>query len=206
VNGTTQITWEAVIKNDTIVTGESEAEAGTASTTREPERFVAPDRRAEVRIVQKALPGQNGSTDFFTLELLVGGTVTAQVPTEGYLTDAYWSPDGQYVAVNNRRGNQGDYLWVFSVADGKVLKRADDALGTRWETTALTEMEDKESKASADNLRRKFLMAEGWSKEGALLVCIRAQYTGVGAYDFKAQAVLRNGKLVLEPGVIEPVK
>jgi hypothetical protein len=37
----------------------------------------------------------------------------AKYRTEGYLIDAFWSPDGRYVAVDNRRANSADYLWVF---------------------------------------------------------------------------------------------
>ena len=47
----------------------------------------------------------------------------------GYLLDAIWNPNNRYVAVNNRRSSAGDYLWIFSAPDGKVLKAPNDSLG-----------------------------------------------------------------------------
>ena len=90
-----------------------------------PARINSPDGNTAVRIQQKAMPGTDGVTDFFTLEILQKDKVVARVPTEGYLISAYWSTDGRLLAVNNRRGNSGDYLWVFSLPDGTCLKKAE---------------------------------------------------------------------------------
>ena len=40
--------------------------------------------------------------------------------------DTFWSPEGRYVAVVNRRANSGDYLWVFSLGDGRTVKKPVD--------------------------------------------------------------------------------
>ncbi len=50
----------------------------------------------------------------------------AEFPTFGYLLDALFSPDNSYVAINNRRANSGDYLWVISLHDGRAIKMPDD--------------------------------------------------------------------------------
>ena len=106
-----------------------------------PAQIASPNGTALVRILHQAMPGTDGVTDFFTLEVLRGGKVVARMPTEGYLISCYWSPDGRLVAVNNRRGNSGDYLWVFALSDGACLKKADDALGQRWLAMAVNDLE-----------------------------------------------------------------
>lgn len=204
-----EVSWSAAIKSDSIITGEKEADLPVATTDKSDERFekfISPDGKMEARIVQKAMPGTDGVTNFFTLEVLVNGKVINQLPTEGYLMAVHRSPDGKWLAINNRRGNQGDYLWVVSLSDGTVLKRADDALGTRWLGAATAEIEDQNKGASAESLSRNWITAEGWSKTGDLLVSIRVQYRGLGAFDYIAPAKLRNGKLVLQAGDITVVK
>ena len=64
---------------------------------------------------------------FFTIAVRNGKQYVAKYPTEGYLIDAFWSPDGRYVAVDNRRANSGDYLWVFRLRDGHAIKMPVDA-------------------------------------------------------------------------------
>ena len=44
----------------------------------------------------------------------------------GYLLDVFYSADNRYVAINNRRANAGDYLWVISLRDGQPLKIPED--------------------------------------------------------------------------------
>jgi hypothetical protein len=83
----------------------------------------SPDGRYSVEIVQKPMRKADATLDFFTLVLSSKGKPVARVPSYGHLTAAFWSDDGNYVAVNNRRGNSGDYLWVFRLADGDALKR-----------------------------------------------------------------------------------
>jgi hypothetical protein len=63
-----------------------------------------------------------------------------RVSTIGYLLGAFWTLDERYVAVNNRRGNSGDYLWVFSLRTGQVIKGPDDIgpVGKQLDSDALT--------------------------------------------------------------------
>ena len=91
------------------------------------DRLAAPDGQHSVEILHTALPGSDPDDGFFTITVQAAGRVLARYPTEGYLTAACWSPDGRFVAVNNRRGTYGDYVWVFRVHDGHALKQPSDA-------------------------------------------------------------------------------
>jgi hypothetical protein len=73
------------------------------------------------------LPGSDPYDGFFTIAVRSGKQYVAKYRTEGYLIDAFWSPDGRYVAVDNRRANSGDYLWVFRLPDGRSIKMPVDA-------------------------------------------------------------------------------
>src|ERR1700692_2206967 len=77
------------------------------------EELYSLDKRYSVTILHSALPGSDPYNGFFTIAMRRGKRELAKYPTQGYLIDAFWSPDGSYVAVDNRRGNSGDYLWVF---------------------------------------------------------------------------------------------
>lgn len=151
-----------------------------------PKKLDSPDGTYSVRIIEKALPGADDNIDFFTLVLSKGGKDLGKVPTFGYLISAHWSPDGKHVAVNNRRGNAGDYVWVFALPSGKALKQPDDAAGEAWEKAALTAIEKKSSGANEDSLIRSWTTATGW-KENHLNFRVRARYKGQeDAFHFEA--------------------
>ncbi len=168
-----------------------------------PARITSPDGDSSVSILQKAMPGTDGVTDFFTLEVAQAGKVVARVATEGYLISAHWSPDGRQLAVNNRRGNSGDYLWVFALPDGACLKKADDDLGGRWLATATKQIEAADKTATADFVSRSWLTATGWSASGKLQLNIRLRYGASKTFDFTAPAHFQNGKWALQPGSIK---
>jgi hypothetical protein len=90
--------------------------------------ITAPDGQHSVEILHTALPGSDPYNGFFTITVQVAGHVLSRYPTDGYLPSAYWSPNGRFVAVNNRRGTYGDYVWVFRLNDGHALKQPSDAL------------------------------------------------------------------------------
>jgi hypothetical protein len=147
--------------------------AGMCQAQEDPPKILrSPDGAYAVRMVDKPAPGADPVMDFFTLEVLRGGTTIARVPTYGYLVDAHWSPDGAMVAVNNRRGNTGDYVWVFALEDGRVLKRADDKIGRAWEKAAFKAM----AKGGDRDLERWWTTALGWKDAGRLEVNVRARF------------------------------
>jgi hypothetical protein len=170
-----------------------------------PAQIASPDGSTSVRILQQAMPGTDGVTDFFTMEVLRGEKVVARVPTEGYLISAHWSPDRRLVAVNNRRGNSGDYLWVFSLPDGTCLKKADDDLGQRWLTMAMNGIAGKVRGATADSVYKSWLTATGWSASGELQLNARIRYSKAGTFDFLAPAVYQGGGWAVQAGTIQVV-
>jgi hypothetical protein len=86
----------------------------------------SPDGVYSLRISNTAVPGSDPYKGFYALELSRRGNVLSKHATEGYLLEAFWSKDGKFVAVNNRRGSSGDYLWIFRLSDGKALKEPND--------------------------------------------------------------------------------
>jgi hypothetical protein len=152
-----------------------------------PQKLSSPDGKYSVEIVDKPLPGADSLEDF-TLVLSSGGKAIAKVPTYGYLTAAHWSDDGKYVAVNNRRGNSGDYIWVFDLSTGKALKRPDDKRGEAWEKAAANAVHKELPSANPDTLNRDWVTATGW-KNGQLLFVVRSVYRGdQHKWDFEAVA------------------
>ncbi len=171
-----------------------------------PTCILSPDGKSSVRILEQPVPGTDDPLDNFTLEIRFREEVVARAPTTGYLASAHWTPDGRLVAINNRRGNAGDYLWVYALPEGTCLKRADDPLGTRWIGAALAEIEDAAPGATADSLIRNWLTADECPAPDQLRITIRARYRGPGAFDFTAPVVLRNGKLVIQAGAVKHVE
>jgi lipoprotein NlpI len=115
--------------------------------------------------------------------------VLAQFPTFGYLMEAFWSPGNKYVAINNRRANAGDYLWVISLTDGAALKMPDDLateIGKKnlghingddpWGKT-VQEVTTRYTECAHDRLDHKFLFAQGWKSAGDLLVLEELQFS-----------------------------
>src|SRR5262249_26313243 len=101
----------------------------TAQTSNEnwtpPTHVDSPDQQFSVEITDN--PNSGGKFEIERLLVIVRdhSKAIASYPTYGYLLDVYWDDTGKYVAVNNRRANAGDYVWVFSLPDGKCLKQAD---------------------------------------------------------------------------------
>ena len=103
---------------------------GIAAGEEPPEELYSPDHRYSISILHSTSPGSDPNDAFFTIAVRSGDRYISKYPTEGYLIDAFWSPDGKYVAVDNRRANSGDYLWVFRLKDGRAIKMPVDA-GTK---------------------------------------------------------------------------
>jgi hypothetical protein len=150
-----------------------------------PKKLSSPDGKYLIELLEEALPGAD-SLDDFTLVLSSNGKPLAKVSTFGFLTAAHWSEDGKYVAVNNRRGNSGDYVWVFELATGKALKQPDDTNGEAWEKAAAKAVRKQLPSANADTLIRDWVTAQGW-KDGHLQLVVRSVYRGAKKkFDFQA--------------------
>jgi hypothetical protein len=137
-----------------------------SQVTPPPSEITAPDKGSRISIEHRALPGSDPVEGFFTLVLSTNGRAVREVPTMGYLLDAFWSSDNRYLAVNNRRSNAGDYLWVFSLPDGQVLEAPNERLGELLAQKATAKFPEL---ANAD-FDRFSNVAKGWTSSGELKV------------------------------------
>jgi hypothetical protein len=142
-----------------------------------PEELYSPDQRYSVRILHSALPGSDPYDGFFTIAVRSGKQYVAKYRTEGYLIDAFWSPDGRYVTVDNRRANSGDYLWVFRLPDGRSIKMPVDAQPQHADDVYEKYAEEVVHRVTAvypeltyDQFRKLFVFAHRWTKTGELQV------------------------------------
>jgi hypothetical protein len=95
-------------------------------------------------------------------------------------------PVGGYVAVNNRRVNAGDYLWVISLKDGSPIKIPDDVEWAKRELGKITgdhspsevmpEVRRLCSDCTADGVQHGFLFAHGWNSPNELTVIEELQF------------------------------
>jgi hypothetical protein len=130
-----------------------------------------------------------GHPDECTLRVSAGGKPLAAFQTMGYLLDVFFSPDGSYVAINNRRANSGDYLWVISLRDGKAIKMPDDVAeetgkkdlgkiaGDHWSDQSMPEVIAVCPTCTSDDLRHSFLFSTGWTDSGELKVVEELEFS-----------------------------
>jgi hypothetical protein len=152
-----------------------------------PDKILSPDGRSTVTLLHKALPGQDPNLEPFTLELSTDGRVVRRCSTSGYLIGVKWSPGNKYVAVNNRQGNSGDYVWVFSVADGQLLKAPKDAMELVFADRAAR----KFSNVSVDDLDKSVTVAAQWTKSGDLELQTRLAFKHLGDFVILRRAEYR---------------
>ena len=144
----------------------------------QPPKPCTPDKQYCVEITERKLPGSPELEDA-TLILRHKGRVLARYPTFGYLLNIYWSPHLRYVALNNRRANSGDWLWVISLADGKVIKMPTDLaeelhkkmLGAPdADDAGLREITEKFSQCAGEGIHHEYLLAMSWQSDDELRV------------------------------------
>lgn len=142
-----------------------------------PSKVCSSDSKYCVQMVPTA-----GHPDESTLRLSAAGKTLAEFPTMGYLLDVFFSPDNAHVAINNRRANAGDYLWVISLHDGRAIKMPDDVAeeagkkdagkiaGDHWSDQSMPEIATLCPTCTSDDLRHSFLFSSGWTSSGELKV------------------------------------
>lgn len=98
--------------------------------------------------------------------------------TGGGLWDAFWSDTGQYVAINNRRGHAGDYIWIFSLPDGKCIKEADTNQLDFLSKLASEAFQRLDTGATEDRLEKESMSisAVGWGSGNELLIQLSSWY------------------------------
>jgi hypothetical protein len=142
-----------------------------------PDELYSPDHQYSVTILQTALPGSDTYEGFFTIAVRHGKQDLSKFPTEGYLIDALWSPDARYVAVDNRRANSGDYLWVFRLSDGRAIKKPVDAkpghsddVYDKYAKEVVNRVTAVYPELTYGQFRKLFVFAKGWTNSRELQV------------------------------------
>lgn len=142
-----------------------------------PEEVCSPDNKYCVRMVPK--PGQ---PDECTLRVSASGKTLAEFKTMGYLLDVFFSPDNARVAINNRRANAGDYLWVISLRDGRAIKMPDDVAeelgkkeagkigGDHWSDESTPDILALCPTCKNNDSNHSFLFSTGWKSSNELNV------------------------------------
>jgi hypothetical protein len=153
---------------------------GTAQNSSEsgpPSEVCSTDKRYCVQMIPTP-----SHPDECTLRISAAGSKLAEFPTFGYLLDVLFSPDNKYVAINNRRANAGDYLWVISLDKGQAIKMPDDVAedlrkkqtgliaGDHWSDQSNSEILALCPTCTNDDLRHSFLSATSWTTSGELKV------------------------------------
>jgi len=91
--------------------------------------------------------------------------VLIEKKTVGSLLSVCWSPDKKYVAVNNRTAVFGDYLWVLSLSDGRVVRKPDDYINPLKKDPYSNNNDFKD-----DDIFMQFTLSNGWNTLNQLIV------------------------------------
>lgn len=169
-----------------------------------PDELKSPDQRYSVRILRRA-DSRSVLLDDCSIAIYLGGQCLNKFPTFGYLLEAFWSPDGKYVAINNRRANSGDYVWVFRLRDGKAVAKPIDFEGSPHE--AYDQYTDQVAKRTAvvypeialHGVYRLLRKARGWNKADVLKVTsdVRFEHLEDHRYAISETYSVKDGRLVL---------
>lgn len=140
--------------------------------------FFSPNKHYSIKIIKSRLHDSDRDDGTRTLVITIEGHPLLEIPTEGYILDAFWSPNGKYVAVNNRIANSGDYVWLFSLQDGKVLKKPYDSLPMDQETAKRPEFAEFEKY----EIFREWIYVIGWNSMNQLNIRNSRLYRNINAY------------------------
>jgi hypothetical protein len=151
--------------------------APIAAEDNPPKELYSPDHHYSVRMLETALPGSDPDDGFSTIAVRSGDRYLAKYPTMGFLIDAFWRSDRKYVAVDNRRANSGDYLWVFRLADGHAVRVPIDAIPShpddayeKYAEELVQHISKRFPELTFGEFRKLFTFAKGWTESGDLIV------------------------------------
>jgi hypothetical protein len=166
----------------------------TEADTEPPKRIESPNRRVVLEMLGEPMPGAD-IMDFFTLRVSLDRKKLMDLPTYGYFLEAFWSASGRYVAINNRRGNSGDYLWVIDLEKGQVVKHPDNEDIMRRGAALVKEFWRSRGPVEWG---KEWLVAKGWGVGDQLLLRYLATTRGRGpAAECFFQTTPRQGVLVV---------
>jgi hypothetical protein len=169
-----------------------------------PTHVDSPDRRFSVQIQNTA--ADEKSINDRLLIIRDRDKEIARQKTLGYLIDAFWDDTGKYVAVNNRRANAGDYVWIFSLPDGKCVKAPDSPQLAFLSKSALEAFHRLDSRATDEKLEKVWVKAKGfWGSGNKLLIRFAARYGYTAGkfpahFVYDAQVKISGSNLVLLSG------
>jgi WD40 repeat protein len=164
----------------------ADARSAPSAPTNDESANLDPKKRYRIEIMNKPMPGvEPNSLEGQTIVVLDRGRPITNYATMGYLlNEPLWSPDGRRVAVNNRRGNAGDYVWIFSLPDGKAIKKPDDDIGGKWQDAADKAFAAHNGNATQENFNRQSVTAVKWDDLNHLVVKVRGAFRVAGAFDY----------------------
>jgi hypothetical protein len=142
-----------------------------------PTRLESPNRQYVIEMRDN----DDASANYDNEQILVisrNGKQVASQKTFGYLSgDASWNESVTLVAINNRRGNSGDYVWIFSLPDGRCLKSADSAQFNFIEEAADKAFRNLDKRAAAKDWDKEWIYAGQWVGDGkTLLINLSRRY------------------------------
>lgn len=109
-----------------------------------------------------------------------GGEHLFELPSIGRLLDVHWSPTGRFLAVNERRGNSGDYLWILDLHRQVVLKKPGDGLWMQMESYSIALLEREARRLWGPEVQgnKSWGAAVQWDAGGNLIAKVIVQCFG----------------------------
>jgi len=105
-----------------------------------------------------------------------GKNAVVRAAANGYITEVYWSSDQNYVAINNRNAESGDYLWVISLHRGRVVRKPFDHV------LKYVDGGSKYPEYKKFEFHKGWIFATGWDKRGELGVREDVLYRNIDDY------------------------
>ncbi|MEI6704252.1 MAG: SEL1-like repeat protein, partial [Deltaproteobacteria bacterium] len=134
---------------------------------------VSPDGRYTGEIVEHSVNSR-------VLTIKNNGKSIIEESCMGYLLGIIWSPGGNYVAINERRGNCGDYLWILDLRNAKVLKAPDNDLWLKMKSHGISTLKaEAKRKWGADVVDYKdWGTAEEWMDSDTIVAKLMVSFRG----------------------------
>ena len=125
-------------------------------------------------------------------------------PAMGWLIDSHWSPQGGFLAINERRGNSGDYLWILDVRNRRVIKRPEDKTWEAMEKKGIAALDAKAREKWGQDAEgdRSWGSAARWENEHTLIANVAVRYLNEKSVKDESPVLYHEIKLHIKPGGI----
>lgn len=156
----------------------------------------SPSGRYAIEVREQRLPGAD-TFDDRQLVILDRGQVVSRHPFAGEASP-FWSPDEQWLAINNRWANGGDCVWIFSLPHGRALKKVRDKLGQQIEREGLESIRAVDPTTQSDSIRKSRIDVIDWAENDVLKVRLIATLRGAQrAFTYSPDIEVSPNKLTL---------